>query len=149
DDESNDDDSASASDGLEDLDSDREPPFRTINIPVRPANRPTLLELAKTHSFNPLCAYMHNDRSSPLHPTEYASVLPGAIAQVTFTLSHKLIRRPKPVLHFMATIDEVEILKRPVKFLLSPSKASNKALFKKRGASDSEPSPSSKRTRAA
>ncbi|KAG9092534.1 hypothetical protein FRC06_011887 [Ceratobasidium sp. 370] len=74
---------------LEELDSDCEPPFQTINTPVQPRNYPILLEAAKTHSFNPLCVYMHGHHDSPLLLAEYSTVLPGAIAQVTFTLLHK------------------------------------------------------------
>ncbi|KAG8742333.1 hypothetical protein FRC12_015393 [Ceratobasidium sp. 428] len=131
--------------GAEDLERDREPPFQTLNIPVRPSNRATLVDLARSHSFNPLCVYMRGNRDAPLTPAEYQSSLPGAIAQVTFTLSHVVMRQPKPVSHFKATIDEIEILKRPVKISLSLSKA---ALFRKRGSDGSTGSPRSVRTRA-
>ncbi|QRV90749.1 hypothetical protein RhiJN_18767 [Ceratobasidium sp. AG-Ba] len=109
----------------EELELNREPHFRTTNVPlVHPENRPTLLDAARHFSFNPLCAFMRGEAETPLRPDEYSSVLPGAIAQVTFTLSHKLIKRSKPVSHFTATIGEVQILRRPVKTDMSPAKSS-------------------------
>jgi hypothetical protein len=81
---------------------------------------PALLEAAKAHVFNPRCVLMHGQRDTPLRPAEYGTVLPGAIAQVTFTLSHKLLHRPKnTVSHFSANIKEIEILDRPPKISLS------------------------------
>ncbi|KAG9073662.1 hypothetical protein FRC06_011265, partial [Ceratobasidium sp. 370] len=131
---------------VEDLYSDRELPFRTVNAPVHPANHPTLLELAKNYLFSPLCVYIRGNCNTPLHPAEYMTALPEAIAQVTFTLAHKIIPRSKPVSYFKATIDEIETLKQLIKLSFSPPKA---ALFRERGPDDSEPGPSSRCTRAA
>jgi hypothetical protein len=138
-------------DFLIDLDHEREPPFRTINVPVHPLNRPALLEAAKTHVFNPLCAFVRGHRDAPLRPAEYSTILPGAIVKIKFTLSHKLLRRPKnTVSHFAATIDEIKILERPPKISLSPSKLNNQAMFKRKRDPDSDkPGPSSKRICAA
>lgn len=81
-----------------------------------------------------------------LRPAEYSTVLPGAIAQVTFTLSHKLIKRPKnSTSHFTATINEIEVLERPARISLSPAKVNNQAMFRKRGPDDNNGASSSKR----
>ncbi|KAG8712087.1 hypothetical protein FRC11_001063 [Ceratobasidium sp. 423] len=124
---------------LEALDSDREPEFRTVNIPAHPRNREAILDLAHTHMFNPLCAFMHGTRDVPITPAQYGTVLPGAVARISFTLSHRLMRRPTNVSHFTATIDEIEVLHRPVNVSMTPSKALNQKMFLKRRRND-EPS---------
>jgi hypothetical protein len=93
---------------------------------------------------------MHGHRNSPIPPTLYGTVLPGAIAIITFTLSHRLIRRPKNSSHFTATINEIEVLERPTKISLTPSKIANKQMFKKRKHDDQRgPITRSKRIRGA
>ncbi|QRV97739.1 hypothetical protein RhiJN_25758 [Ceratobasidium sp. AG-Ba] len=130
---------------LADPDSDREEPFKTVNVPVQPENKPLLRQLAIYHQYNPLRAYMRETPNIPLRPDEYTSVLPGAIAQLTFTLTHRLMKRGVPYSHFTATLDEIEIIQRPTKFSLTPSKLTKKDLFRKRRFDDNEPGPSSKR----
>ena len=126
------------------LDSERDPAFRTINVPVQPGNRGLPTKVAPTHRFNPLCATMRTNHHV-LRPAEYSTVLPGAIAQVTFTLSHKLLKRPgNSTSHFTATINEIEVLERPARISLSPAKANNQAMFRKRGPEDKNGASSSK-----
>ncbi|KAG9079896.1 hypothetical protein FRC06_007339 [Ceratobasidium sp. 370] len=118
-------------------------PFRIANLPVHPENRPALLEAVVTHKFNPLCAFMYGHTNKPLHPDQYHAVLLGAIVQVTFTLSHRLMKRPHNTSsHFAANIDQVGILQIPHRISLSPSKETKKNLFHKRGP-DAGPGPSS------
>lgn len=130
------------------LDDDRDPPFRTVNIPVNPLNQALLLEVAATHVFNPLCVFLHGQRDQPIPPSQYPTLLPGAIAQVTFTLSHRLIRRPKNVSHFTATINEIEILGRPPRIALAPSKTHNSTMFRKRKSPDDAEGPATSTKRA-
>ncbi|EUC57883.1 hypothetical protein RSOL_233830 [Rhizoctonia solani AG-3 Rhs1AP] len=121
---------------LEALDGDREPEFRTINVPAHPRNREAILELAHTHVFNPLCAFMHEDRDSPILPAQYGTKLPGAVVRISFTLSHRLMRRPANVSHFTATINEIEVLQRPTVISMTPGKALQQKMFLKRRRND-------------
>lgn len=117
---------------LEALEEDRDPQFRTVNVPTHPLNQSTLLEAARTHEFNPLCVFMYGQREDPIPPSQYGTMLPGATAIVTFTLSHRILRRPKNTSHFSATINEIEILERPTRISLTPAKTSNQRMFRKR-----------------
>ncbi|KDN38233.1 hypothetical protein RSAG8_09632, partial [Rhizoctonia solani AG-8 WAC10335] len=117
---------------LEALDGDREPEFRTVNVPAHPRIRDAILDLAHTHMFNPLCAFMHENRDSPIVPAQYGTVLPGALVRISFTLSHRLMRRPVNVSHFTATINEIEVLHRPVAVSMTPDKAQKQKMFLKR-----------------
>ncbi|KAG8689567.1 hypothetical protein FRC11_001905 [Ceratobasidium sp. 423] len=129
---------------LEALDGDREPEFRTINVPAHPRNREAILDLAHTHVFNPICAFVYDNRDSPIPPAQYGTLLPGAVVRISFTLSHRLMRRPANVSHFTATINEIEVLHRPTTVSMTPGKALKQKMFLKRRRND-EPIASSGR----
>ncbi|KDN40505.1 hypothetical protein RSAG8_08125, partial [Rhizoctonia solani AG-8 WAC10335] len=116
---------------LEALDGDREPEFRTINLPAHPHNRDAILDLAHTHVFNPLCAFTSQNWDAPIVPAQYGTVLPGAVVRISFALSHRLMRRPVNVSHFTATINEIEVLHRPVAISMTPGKAMKNKMFLK------------------
>ncbi|KDN34227.1 hypothetical protein RSAG8_12686, partial [Rhizoctonia solani AG-8 WAC10335] len=116
---------------LEALDSDREPEFRTINVLAHPRNCDAILDLAHTHMFNPLCAFTSENQDAPIVPAQYGTVLPGAVVRISFTLSHHLMRRPVNVSHFTATINEVEVLHRPVAISMTPGKVMKNKMFLK------------------
>jgi hypothetical protein len=114
------------------LDGDREPEFRTVNVPAHPRIRNAILDLAHTHVFNPLCAFTHDNRDAPIVPAQYGTVLPGAVVRLSFTLSHRLMRRPANVSHFTATTNVIEVLHRPIAISMTPDKALKQRMFLKR-----------------
>jgi hypothetical protein len=74
-----------------------------------------------THKPNPLPAFNHGN-TLPIDPANYTRVLRGCIAQVNFTLSHKVLRRKIPVSFFTTTVDEIIVIQQHVPADLSPSK---------------------------
>jgi hypothetical protein len=90
---------------------------------------------------------MHGNHDTPIPPALYETILPGAIVIISFTLSHRLMRRPHNSSHFTATINEIEVLERPSKISMSPSKARNQHMFRKRGADDGEGNPAANKKR--
>ena len=105
-------------------------------MPAHPRNREAILDLAHTHMFNPLCAYLSENRDAPIVPAQYSTVLPAAVVRISFTLSHRLMRRPTNVSHFTATINEIEVLHRPSVSSMTPGKALKHKMFLKRERED-------------
>lgn len=120
----------------EHLDHDVDPPFRIANLMdvVQPACRPLLQEIIPTTQFNPLPAVTARDPDNAIVPANYEPELCGAIAQVSFTLSHKFIQRSNgKVSYFKATVDAITVLERPTTISVSPSKVKNRGLFRRGG----------------
>ncbi|KAB5588279.1 hypothetical protein CTheo_8278 [Ceratobasidium theobromae] len=124
---------------ITELDKDVLPEFRICNLPVAPNCKPFLDKIVATHLFNPLHAF-DGSTGNPLRPIEYGPKLRGAIAEVRFTLSHKIIKTRKAGVtsHFTATIDEIFVLGMPSELSLAPSKVRNKKLFGMNSASTSK-----------
>lgn len=104
------------------LDLDVLPPFRIANWPCAPNCKPFRDAIVATHKAQPLPAFMRGS-TKPILPTDYIRLLRGAVAQVNFTLSHKVLRRKVPVSYFTITIDEIIVLQEHVPADLSPSRA--------------------------
>jgi hypothetical protein len=106
------------------------PEFRMCNIPVSPNCRALLEKIIPTHKFNPICAFEYGTNRLIL-PIEYGPKLRGAIAEVRFTLSHKIIKKPKkgPTSYFRAMIDEIFILGAASETDLQPSRARHRNRF--------------------
>ncbi|KAG8790339.1 hypothetical protein FRC12_012125 [Ceratobasidium sp. 428] len=104
------------------LDTELLPAFRIANWPVPDSCVRLRDAMVKTHQVNPLPAFM-NGNKHPIVPTNYTRFLRGAIVQIGFTISHKVLRRKIPVSFFTATIDEIVVLQSHAPADLSPSKA--------------------------
>ncbi|QRV90290.1 hypothetical protein RhiJN_18308 [Ceratobasidium sp. AG-Ba] len=102
-------------------DSEIIPAFRMANWPVPESCVRLRNAMVKTHCVNPIPAFMDGN-SHPLIPSNYVGCLRGAIVQIAFTISHKVLRRKIPISFFTATIDEITILKVHTPADLSPSK---------------------------
>ena len=116
------------------LDHDVDYQFRIANLlpVISPACRPLLKELIPTTRFNPLPAVLESDLSNAVVPALYQSVLCGAVVELGFTFSHKIIARPSGKFsYFKATVDKITVLDTPATISLSPSKQANKRLFRR------------------
>lgn len=115
------DDTIELADGAQ-LDLDVLPPFRIANWPCAPNCKPFRDAIIATHKAQPLPAFMRGS-TKPILPSDYIHLLRGAVAQVNFTLSHKVLRRKVPVSYFTITIDEITVFQEHVPADLSPSRA--------------------------
>ncbi|CUA76253.1 hypothetical protein RSOLAG22IIIB_12159 [Rhizoctonia solani] len=123
---------------VDDLDDDIIPEFRIHNLPVDDECRKQLNQIIPTHTFNPLCAFDYGSET-PILPADYRSKLRGAVAEIRFTLTHRILKNKEGVKsNFNAIVDEIIILGKPTQNTLAPSKVKNKKLFTRQPTSGSD-----------
>ncbi|KAG8680382.1 hypothetical protein FRC11_002567 [Ceratobasidium sp. 423] len=123
---------------VDDIDDDIIPEFRIHNLPVDDECRKQLNRIIPTHTFNLLCAFDYGSET-PIFPADYRSKLRGAVAEIRFTLTHRILKNRESVKsNFNAIVDEIVILGKPTQNTLAPSKVKNKKLFTRQPTSGSD-----------
>ncbi|KAG8707404.1 hypothetical protein FRC08_000513 [Ceratobasidium sp. 394] len=104
------------------------PAFQIENWPVSEVNIHLRDAMAKFYRVIPIPAFREGN-DHPVIPSNYTTVLRGALVRVYFTVSHKVLRRKNPHSFFTATLDEIIILQVHKPTDLTPSRARLAARF--------------------